>query len=79
MSGVPCVDASLALAIVDGAHAPAGYRPRAVPLQRVRLARLARLACGAAEPLNGPREVHRALTEAELERLEPDKSEGDDT
>ena len=76
MSGVPCVDASFALAIVDGARAPAGHRPRAVPVQRVRLARLA---CGAAEPLNGPREVHRALTEAELERLEPDKSEGDDT
>ena len=77
MSGVPCVDASFALAIVDGARAPAGHRPRAVPVQRVRLARLA-----CASPLNrsdGPREVHRALTEAELERLEPDKSEGDDT
>jgi len=24
----------------------------------------------------GPREIHRALTEAELERLEPDKPKG---
>jgi hypothetical protein len=31
------------------------------------------------EPLSGPREVHRALTDAELERLEPDKREGDET
>ena len=31
------------------------------------------------EPLDGPREVHRALTEPELERLELDQSEGDDT
>jgi hypothetical protein len=29
--------------------------------------------------MSGPREVHRALTDAELERLEPDKPEGDHT
>jgi hypothetical protein len=28
---------------------------------------------------DGPLEVHRALTEAELDRLEPDHSEGDQT
>jgi hypothetical protein len=26
---------------------------------------------------SGPREIHRALTDAEIERLEPDNSEGD--
>jgi hypothetical protein len=31
------------------------------------------------ELVDGPREVHRPLTEAELERLEPDQPEGDDT
>jgi hypothetical protein len=31
------------------------------------------------EPVSGPREVHRALTDAELERLEPDRPEGDRT
>jgi hypothetical protein len=30
-----------------------------------------------AERVEGLREVHRALTDAELERLEPDSSEGD--
>jgi hypothetical protein len=29
------------------------------------------------ERVKGLREVHRALTDAELERLEPDSSEGD--
>jgi len=29
------------------------------------------------ERIKGLREVHRALTDAELERLEPDSSEGD--
>ena len=31
------------------------------------------------EPVSGPREVHRALTDAELERLEPDRPKGDRT
>ena len=31
------------------------------------------------QPLDGAREVPRALTETELERLEPGESEGDDT
>jgi len=76
VSGVPCVDASFALAIMDGARAPAGHRPRAAPVQRLRLGGWR---VEPVEPVDGPREVHRALTEAELERLEPDKSEGDDT
>jgi hypothetical protein len=29
------------------------------------------------EGVTGPREIHRALTDAELERLEPDNPEGE--
>jgi hypothetical protein len=74
VSGVPCVDPSIALTIVDRAAATADDRTRAVPLQRVRMARVARRRTRR-EP-EGPREIHRALTEAELERLEPDKPKG---
>jgi len=73
VSGVPCVDASLASRSW---------------IERVRRQVTGRApfrcsACGwrssPFEPLDGPRDVHRALTEAVFEHLEPDQSEGDDT